>query len=384
VVNGGVVRFALHGLVEFETLDDALAYIDRHVAGWTFATPATRRRYGDELLRRAVESRIVSMQTELPLEVLVTHTPAEIGAAVTALERARGATLHAGSEWRASMDDYRRALLAVRERWTTSLNCWSAAPTIAARVLSNWFLVDEGIALFGATYDSTEHFWQAVKYRPGVTVGEVRAVVEAMRSFEWPRWLASIEADQAFAFGQVYAIEFLRVNLGPERLAWFGDELAKAARDNEPARRAQQRVGRSGGDPVRFSALQEKVLWGDLADVLHLVVHMDGAAWASEPARRVPLGGLGQRLRALGFGEIEVAGYRDRPFPFLSRDFQDLMLEIWKVKFLSIPRLGDVLRSTSGRRLDHFLNDGDSPDIPIPIYVNQLNRIRELAAAAVR
>jgi hypothetical protein len=42
-------------------------------------------------------------------------------------------------------------------------------------------------------------------------------------------------------------------------------------------------------------------------------------------------------------------------------------------------RFGDVIRSTRGIYLDHFLNDGDSPDIPIPIYVGFLNQIRELA-----
>ena len=42
---------------------------------------------------------------------------------------------------------------------------------------------------------------------------------------------------------------------------------------------------------------------------------------------------------------------------------------------------GEVIRSTVGRRLDHFLDDGDSPDIPIPVYVAQLNRIRDLALA---
>ena len=33
-------------------------------------------------------------------------------------------------------------------------------------------------------------------------------------------------------------------------------------------------------------------------------------------------------------------------------------------------------------KLDHFLNDGDSPDIPIPVYVGYLNEIRELALAS--
>jgi hypothetical protein len=55
------------------------------------------------------------------------------------------------------------------------------------------------------------------------------------------------------------------------------------------------------------------------------------------------------------------------------------MLEIWKTKYLAIPRLNEVIRSTAERRLDHFLDDGDSPDIPIPIYVGYLNRIREMA-----
>lgn len=33
-------------------------------------------------------------------------------------------------------------------------------------------------------------------------------------------------------------------------------------------------------------------------------------------------------------------------------------------------------------RLSHFLNDGDSPDIPIPIYIDYLNQIRGMARAA--
>jgi hypothetical protein len=55
------------------------------------------------------------------------------------------------------------------------------------------------------------------------------------------------------------------------------------------------------------------------------------------------------------------------------------MLEIWKVKFLQIERLGDVIRSTAGVKLDHFLNDGDSPDIPLTVYRGYLNQIREQA-----
>ena len=45
-------------------------------------------------------------------------------------------------------------------------------------------------------------------------------------------------------------------------------------------------------------------------------------------------------------------------------------------------RFGEVIRSIPMEiRLEHFLNDGDSPDIPIPIYVGYLNQIRDLARA---
>jgi hypothetical protein len=56
------------------------------------------------------------------------------------------------------------------------------------------------------------------------------------------------------------------------------------------------------------------------------------------------------------------------------------MLEIWRVKYLKNARLREVIRSIPMEiRLEHFLNDGDSPDIPIPVYVGYLNQIRDLA-----
>ena len=65
---------------------------------------------------------------------------------------------------------------------------------------------------------------------------------------------------------------------------------------------------------------------------------------------------------------------------FVSEGFRSLMLEIWKVKYLQIPRFREVISSIPREiHLLHFLNDGDSPDIPIPIYVGYLNQIRELA-----
>jgi hypothetical protein len=47
-----------------------------------------------------------------------------------------------------------------------------------------------------------------------------------------------------------------------------------------------------------------------------------------------------------------------------------------------MPRFHEVISSIPTEiRLEHFLNDGDSPDIPIPVYVDYLNRIRDMARA---
>ena len=65
---------------------------------------------------------------------------------------------------------------------------------------------------------------------------------------------------------------------------------------------------------------------------------------------------------------------------FISEDFRSLMFEIWHVKYLKMPRLREVISSIPIEiRLSHFLDDGDSPDIPIPVYVEYLNQIRDLA-----
>jgi hypothetical protein len=67
---------------------------------------------------------------------------------------------------------------------------------------------------------------------------------------------------------------------------------------------------------------------------------------------------------------------------FISDEFRSLMLEIWRVKYLQMARFREVISSIPLEiRLEHFLNDGDSPDIPIPVYVGYLNRIRDLARA---
>jgi hypothetical protein len=158
-------------------------------------------------------------------------------------------------------------------------------------------------------------------------------------------------------------VEFLRHNLAPERLRWFRDELGRQRlHTSDRARLIQKR----GSVPFRFSAYEEKVLWGDLADLFHLVYTFSPP---DDPIRRI----LTER-------HFDAVHLDDRRMDFISEDFRSLMLEIWKIKYLQMPRFREVISSIPLEiRLEHFLNDGDSPDIPIPVYVGYLNQIRNLA-----
>ena len=260
---------------------------------------------------------------------------------------------------------YAEGFLAVHEKWKHSLNCWSASPSIQGRVLSNWYPIQEGIQLYGATYDSTEHFWQAVKYQPDVAIADVVDLLHALEARTWASWLERLDRDPSVYLPNAYAVEFLRYNLAPDRLRWFREELDRnGVRPADRARQLQQR----GNTPFRFSAYQEKVLWGDLADLFHLVYTFSPP---EDPIRTM--------LAEHHFDAIYLG---DRRMGFISEEFRSLMLEIWKVKYLQMPRFREVIRSIPMEiRLEHFLNDGDSPDIPIPVYVGYLNQIRELARA---
>jgi hypothetical protein len=84
-----------------------------------------------------------------------------------------------------------------------------------------------------------------------------------------------------------------------------------------------------------------------------------------------------KKLAERHFDAIYLNG---RKMGFISEEFRSLMLEIWRVKYLQMARFTEVIRTIPMEiRLEHFLNDGDSPDIPIPVYVGYLNQIRELA-----
>jgi len=351
--DGQPVHFALHGFIEFRSLAEMFPYIDSQTHRWA-GNPAfddaKRQQLASDLLRRGVESRVVSMADERPFETLLTHTEGELRSVLAQVTEPTPA-------------GYAEAFVAVQKKWRHAINCWSAAPSIAARVLSNWYPIAEGIPLYSATYDSTEHFWQAVKYHSDTTVGDLNALLTTFERQNWTPWLARLDADPTLYLPNAYAIEFLRSNLKPDRLRWFRDQLATHnLQPAEHARAAQQRTTA----PFRFTAFEEKVIWGDLADLFHLVYTFSRP---DDPLRAT----LAQsRFDAIYLG--------DRKMPFISEDFCSLMLEIWHVKYLQMPRFREVISSIPIEiRLEHFLNDGDSPDIPIPIYVGYLNQIRDLA-----
>ena len=355
IKNGRPVAFALHGFIEFKSVAELFPYIESQIQRWNVPgglSDEQRRQLGSELLRRGIESRVISMEDERPLEALVTHTSEELRAAL--------AQVHEPVP-----PGYSDAFLAVQEKWKHSLNCWSASPSISGRVLSNWYPIEEGIQLYGATYDSTEHFWQAVKYHPDVTLADLTDLVAMLERREWGPWLARLDRDPKIYLPNAYAVEFLRHNLTRGRLEWFRDQLGQHDLDTRDHARLVQRRGAAS---FRFSAFEEKVLWGDLADVFHLVYEF---SLADDPIRK-----------DLGARHFDAVYLGERRMGFISEDFRSLMLEIWRVKYLKMTRFREVISSIPMEiRLSHFLNDGDSPDIPIPVYVGYLNQIRELARA---
>ena len=373
----GAVPVFLHAFIEFRNLENLFDYIDTQAGRWRFESPSDRKSFADSLLRRGIESRIISMTYEKPREILLTHTRGELAAAVDRVPTKSAPLIYQGKHWQLDRALYREMLLDLQRRWRSSLNCWSASPSIAGRVLSNWYIIEEGIDLFNARYDSTEHFWQAVKYHPRVRLKDLLEVLGQVAAVPWEPWIEQLANDQKIHFEHGYAVEFLRKNLSPRQLQWFAAEIEKQSRRfNLPVRELQQR------DPalpwkLRYTPPQEKILWGDLADVFHLLFFF--ARLDEGRLRFAEMNPVLDSLSRYRFDGIYLSGYGSGRMDFVSPEFRQLMLEIWKVKFLKMQRFREVLRSTRGLRLLHFLNDGDSPDIPIPVYVGFLDEIREMA-----
>jgi hypothetical protein len=123
--NGKTVTFALRGFIEFNSLAEMFPYVEKQGRRWNL-DESQRQSLMRDLLRSGVESRVVSMVDERPLETLVTHTSGELQQALAQVKE----TVPPG---------YAEAFLAVQVKWKHSLNCWSASSSIPGRVLSNWY-----------------------------------------------------------------------------------------------------------------------------------------------------------------------------------------------------------------------------------------------------
>ena len=78
---GRPVPFALHGFIEFNSMAELFPYVESQTHRWKGRSDfgeSQRQVLAHELLRRGVESRIVSMADERPLELLLTHTREEL------------------------------------------------------------------------------------------------------------------------------------------------------------------------------------------------------------------------------------------------------------------------------------------------------------------
>src|ERR1700751_3609795 len=83
--DGHPVTFAIHAFIEFNSLQDAFPYIESQTGRWQNSAAfdaAARQSLRRRLLHEAVESRVVSMTDERPLEMLVTHTAQEVRDAI--------------------------------------------------------------------------------------------------------------------------------------------------------------------------------------------------------------------------------------------------------------------------------------------------------------
>ena len=81
VKDGHPVTFAVHGFIEFKSLAELFPYIESQTKRWPVSS-AEAQALARDILRRGVESRMVSMSDPRPLETLITHTSAELRQAV--------------------------------------------------------------------------------------------------------------------------------------------------------------------------------------------------------------------------------------------------------------------------------------------------------------
>jgi len=102
---GEAVKFAIHGFIEFRSLRRCFRTLMRRCSGG--AGRSAREKNGTlhaKLLREGIESRVISMADERPLQTLVTHTSSELGEAIAKVKE----PVPAG---------YAEEFAAVQEKW---------------------------------------------------------------------------------------------------------------------------------------------------------------------------------------------------------------------------------------------------------------------------
>src|SRR5260370_23058477 len=75
--DGRVITFAVHGFIELKSLAELFPYIESETRRWQAIGGLDCRgqqRLARELLRPGIESGVVSMAAERPLEALIKHT----------------------------------------------------------------------------------------------------------------------------------------------------------------------------------------------------------------------------------------------------------------------------------------------------------------------
>jgi len=137
----------------------SVSYIEGETRRWEGKITEKEKQQLARHCSRGIESRVISMGMSGRCRALVTHTSEELAAG----DRAVKEPLPAG---------YAEAFVAVQEKWKHSLNCWSAFRrwNCGAGAFKLGIRLRRGYRSTGAVYDSTEHFWQAVKYHPDTTV----------------------------------------------------------------------------------------------------------------------------------------------------------------------------------------------------------------------
>ena len=105
--DGRPLMFAVHGFIEFKSLVELFSFIETQTHRWKL-DDAQKQELARELLRRGIESRVISMSDERPLETLITHTSEELRQVIARVKEP-------------TPPSYAEAFLAVQRHWVEDL-----------------------------------------------------------------------------------------------------------------------------------------------------------------------------------------------------------------------------------------------------------------------